>query len=372
MKHCVLLRTGKKPPFWIDRGNRVKAADLIACRNGLLNIRSGALLPHTPYLFNVNSLPFDYDPEASRPAEWLKFLKQLWPDDKQSRRTLQEIFGLLLTADTSHQKIFMIVGPKRSGKGTIGRVLTELLGKDNVVNPTLKGLASHFGLMPLIDKRAAIISDARLGAQVDGNAVAERLLSISGEDAQTIDVKYGAHWSGQLAVRFLLLTNELPRIGDASGALASRFIVLTMRESFYGREDRSLTKRLIRELPGILNWALDGLDRLRERGHFEMPQSSTEAIRVIEDLAKSRWGVRTRLVCSRSNTTHPYQIRLRCLVAMVRGPRAYAWQQYCLRQEPACRLPAGVCAWRGRRPLLPGARPQHRRGDDVRETEACS
>ena len=116
----------------------MKAADLIACRNGLLNIRSGALLPHTPYLFNVNSLPFDYDPEASRPEEWLKFLNQLWPDDKQSRRTLQEIFGLLLTPDTSHQKIFMTVGPKRSGKGTIGRVLTELLGKDNVVNPTLK------------------------------------------------------------------------------------------------------------------------------------------------------------------------------------------------------------------------------------------
>ena len=284
MKHCVLLRIGKKPPFWIGRGNRVTAAVLIACRNGLLNIRSGELLPHTPYLFNVNSLPFDYDPEALRPTEWLKFLKQLWPDDKQSRRTLQEIFGLLLTADTSHQRIFLIVGPKRSGKGTIGRVLTELLGKDNVVNPTLKGLASHFGLMPLIDKRAAIISDARLGAQ-DGNAVAERLLSISGEDAQTIDVKYGAHWSGRLAVRFLLLTNELPRIGDASGALASRFIVLTLRESFYGREDRSLTKRLIRELPGILNWALDGLDRLRDRGHFEMPESSTEAIRVIEDLA---------------------------------------------------------------------------------------
>ena len=64
MKHCVLLRTGKKPPFWIDRGNSVKAADLIACRNGLLNIRSGELLPHTPYLFNVNSLSFDYDPEA--------------------------------------------------------------------------------------------------------------------------------------------------------------------------------------------------------------------------------------------------------------------------------------------------------------------
>lgn len=57
----------------------------------------------------------------------------------------------------------MIVGPKRSGKGTIARVLTHMLGRDNVANPTLSGLSSQFGLAPLIDKRAAIISDARLG-----------------------------------------------------------------------------------------------------------------------------------------------------------------------------------------------------------------
>jgi len=198
---------------------------------------------------------------------------------------LQEIFGLLLTPDTRHEKIFMVVGPKRSGKGTISRVLTALLGKENVVNPTLNSLGNHFGLSALIDKRAAIITDARIGARTDGHVVAERLLSISGEDAQTIDIKYQAHWSGRLGVRFLVLTNEIPRISDASGALASRFVLPTLKESFYGREDQNLTDKLVSELPGILNWSLDGLDRLRERGYFEMPQSSIEAIRMLEDLA---------------------------------------------------------------------------------------
>ena len=88
-----------------------------------------------------------------------------------------------------------------------------------------------------------------------------------------------------LQTRFLILTNELPRISDSSGALASRFILLTLTRSFLGKEDHDLTDRLLTELPGIMNWALEGLQRLRERGHFIQPESSAEAITELEDLA---------------------------------------------------------------------------------------
>lgn len=284
LKHGVLLPKHEDPPFWIGRKFE-HDDDLIACRNGLLDIVTGKLQKHTPYYFNMNSLTFNYDPNALAPKRWQEFLRQLWPEDAQARKTLQEIFGLLLTPDTQYEKIFMVVGPKRSGKGTVSRVLTALLGKENVVNPTLNSLSTNFGLSALIDKRAAIITDARIGAHTDGYVVAERLLSISGEDAQTIDIKYRSHWSGRLGVRFLVLTNELPRITDASGALTSRFVLLMLKNSFYGKEDQRLTDKLVTELPGILNWSLDGLDRLRKRGHFDMPQSSVEAIRMLEDLA---------------------------------------------------------------------------------------
>ena len=60
--------------------------------------------------------------------------------------------------------------------------------------------------------------------------------------------------------------------------------MLVMRVSFYGREDLSLKEKLRPELAGILNWALDGLDCLRDRGHFELPSSSLESIRQLEDL----------------------------------------------------------------------------------------
>ena len=272
-------------PAWLDGREHPPARELVAMANGLLHLPTATLLPHSPQLFVGAALPFAFDAAAPAPAGWLAFLAAIWPDDREAVETLQELMGLLLTLDTKHQKLCLIVGPKRSGKGTIGRVIRALLGTANVAGPTLTSLASNFGLQPLIGKPAAIISDARLSGRADAAIIAERLLSISGEDAITVDRKHVEPWTGTLPTRFVILTNELPRIADASGALASRFIVLTMTRSFYGKEDHGLTDRLLAELPGIFNWAVIGWRRLAERGHFLMPASSAEAMQDIESLS---------------------------------------------------------------------------------------
>jgi putative DNA primase/helicase len=277
----------QEAPFWLDDDEHPDVANLIDCRNGLLDLTSYELLPHTPLFFNLNCLPYNYDAEASRfPPKWRKFLHQLWPGDegKQERMCLQEIFGLALTPMTNQQKMFLLLGPKRSGKGTIARVLTALLGPDNVVNPNLANLGGEFGLQPLIGKRMAIISDARLGASSGINTMVERLLNISGEDDITINRKFKTHWTGRLTARILLLSNELPRVPDTSGAFASRFILLKLENTFIGQEDVELTEKLLTELPGILNWSLRGLERLLHRGYFELPERSQQAIRQFEDL----------------------------------------------------------------------------------------
>jgi putative DNA primase/helicase len=283
----VYLEANLEVPFLVP-GQTELPADLdlrkfIACRNGLLNIDTRELLRHTPAVFNVNALDYDYDPDAPRPQRWHRFLKDLWPDDEQARNTLQEIAGLLLTADTSFQKIFLLVGPPRSGKGTIGQVLAWLVGLSNVAHPTMANLSTQFGLWPLIDKSLAIIPDARLGR--GSQRAIEYLLSISGEDPLTVDRKNKAHWTGRLLVRLVILSNELPRFPDASRALASRFVILTFKNSFLGKEQLDLKDQLRRELPGIFNWALDGLKWLRKYGCFQNPKSSLEAMRQLEDLA---------------------------------------------------------------------------------------
>lgn len=277
----TLLSNEVDPPAWSDGREGV----IVACENGLLNVESGELVPHTPAFFNLVSVDLAYDQDAPEPVEWLAFLRTLWPDDSESIDLLQEWMGYVLSGKTDQQKIALLIGPARSGKGTIIRILKALIGHGNYCGPTLSSLATNFGLQPLIGKPLAVVADARLGPKVDLATIVERLLSISGEDALTIDRKYREQWTGALPTRLMIVSNEIPHFADASGALASRFVILTMRESWLGREDTALYGRLLRELPGILRWALDGLARLTERGSFTEPKSSAEAVQELADSA---------------------------------------------------------------------------------------
>ena len=279
------LDSSAAPPCWIGEDNTRPPADqIIACANGLLHLPTRTTNPATPAFFSLNALPFNYEPNAPTPTAWLQFLGQVWPDDPEAIAALQEVFGYLLTPDTSQQKIFLLVGPRRSGKGTIGRVLNAVLGVENVASPALGDLVGDFGLQPLVGKLVALISDARMGAGTDQKRVAENLLRISGEDRVLVNRKFLPALSLRLGVRFVLLTNELPKIADASGAMASRFVILSMGQSFLGREDPGLTPRLLRELPGVLAWAVEGWHRLNARGHFVEPRSSAGAAQELADL----------------------------------------------------------------------------------------
>jgi len=285
----IALRTQQhEPPCWIE-GDGADPDELIVCANGILHLPTGELLPHTPGLFTMNALEVPYDPQAPTPERWYRFLAELWPDDPASLETLQEVFGYLLVPDTSLHKMFLIEGPPRSGKGTIAQVLQCLVGKDNYCAPGLSSLGSNFGLQPLVGKQLAVISDARIGKRSDIGVVVENLLRISGGDAITADRKNKTHWTGFLSVRFLMLSNGLPQFIDSSGALGNRFVPLRLTNSYLGKEDPRMADELMKELPGILTWAVEGWRRLRERGHFVPPPSGQE---MIADLIRSGSPVR--------------------------------------------------------------------------------
>ncbi|MCA8975203.1 MAG: hypothetical protein KDC98_10800 [Planctomycetes bacterium] len=272
-------------PGWIGQGQpEFEPGELLPCKSLTLHLPSGQLLQPNPLLFNFNAIDFDYDAHADEPDRWLAFLHELFGNDTEAITLLQDWFAYCLTADTSQQKMLLLVGPRRSGKGTIARVLSKLVGAGNVVGPTVGSLAGNFGLQPLLGKTLAIVSDARFAGE-HVTTVVERLLCISGEDAISVDRKFLESVTMNLPVRFVFLTNELPRFNDSSTALAGRFLVLRLTQSFYGKEDTGLTQALLAELPGILRWAIAGWHRLRERGHFLEPESSRSAIQDIEDLS---------------------------------------------------------------------------------------
>ncbi len=273
-------------PCWLDGAAGPDPSQLLPMRNGAVSLRTRELIPPTAALFACNGLEFDFDPRAPAPEAWLEFLDSLWPGDAESITTLQEFMGLVaLTGDTSHQKGLMLIGPKRSGKGTILRTAAALAGSPNVCSPTLSSLGTHFGLQSLIGKRLAMLSDARVSSKSDMALVAESILRVTGEDYVTVPRKHIPDWHGRLQVRFWIASNELPSFVDASSALSSRFILMRLSRSFYGQEDHGLEARLLAELPGILLWAMDGLDRLRQRGRLLQPASAAGLVAELDRLA---------------------------------------------------------------------------------------
>jgi putative DNA primase/helicase len=272
----------------------------VACANGVYDVPTGQLLPHSPERFNLASLPFAYDPSAKAPL-WEWFLNDVLPADAQL--LLQEWFGYMVSGRTDMEKILHMQGLPRSGKGTVAQQLELLLGEDAVASPSMPSLVGTFGEQPLIGKSMAIMSDINWSFRdiVEGVEIVKK---ISGRDTRDVNRKNREVWHGKLGVRFVIMGNDMPKFTDASGALAYRMLHIQFPGTVQGREDPTLKDRLRDELPGILNWALVGLARLTANRAFTTPQSSAE---LAADVRRQQGPVQAFLedTCARADGATP-------------------------------------------------------------------
>ena len=274
-----------KPPIWLDAYSNDKpdASKLISLQNGIFHLEDSLLIPHSLGFFTQNSLPFAYNQAAQCPR-WLAFLQSVWEDDQESIDCLQEMFGYILSGDTTQQKFFNIIGPRRSGKGTINKILVALLGQHNTVAPQLEELCDTFGLQPWLGKLLASFTDAR-APERNRSAVVSQLLRIVGGDTITINRKNKESWNGYLPTRIVVYSNEVLQLTENSNALTGRMVVLKMTRSFYDKEDTELSHKLEQELGGIFNWAMEGLRRRQARGgHFIQPRTGVELLELMAEL----------------------------------------------------------------------------------------
>jgi putative DNA primase/helicase len=306
----VRLSGEAEPPFWRNPEDRDAAPlDIMPAVNGLVDLGADPPIvwPHTARFFSTFVLPYSYDPYAAHPESWLRFLRDQWADDQESIDVLHEVMGYLLTPDTRYQKMFLLIGPPRSGRSTIRDVITALIGECNVASTSAIALGNQFGLEPLLGKSVAIMADARISG--DSSTATERLLRIVGEDPVEVNRKNRPILSNvRMRTRFILVSNELPNLGDAANAITSRYLILrTNRPIPPEQRDPDLKVKLLAELPGILNLAIEGRKRLNERGRFLQPASADDLFADAEDLsspiaecAKERFMLREDAVISKS------------------------------------------------------------------------
>jgi hypothetical protein len=283
----LVFREGSRvrPPAWLEEdGTEPPAHHVIAVRNGLLDVRTGDLMRPSWTFFTRNGLEYNYiDPAyAPRPERWLQFLDEVWPIKdglEENHLSLAEMFGYCLSLDTSQHKIFLLNGIRRGGKGTVGRVLLRLIGDQNTTSKKLNQLyGSQFSLQSLIGSQLLYIADMQLDRNAPFGVIAETLLTISGEDKQEVGRKFISDWAGKLNARIVLAGNKHVMIRDQAGALLSRYLPYDFVITHEDHMDPLLSDKLYAEMPGILNWSLDGLRSLHKRGHFAVTDSARKTL----------------------------------------------------------------------------------------------
>ena len=273
-------RVDCEPPLWLDGRAEPNAAECLAFPNCVLHLPTGKTCDTSPSFFTVNACDFNFDPNAPEPALWLETLSQYFPANEGGAAPtalLQEIMGWAISADRRMHKIPFVHGPGRSGKGTINTTVQKLVGKGNFASPTLSSLGDKFGLEPILHKKIAIISDMKIGRKADPDEIVQNLKRISGGDSVSVGRKFKGAWEGRLGCGFIIFSNDLPTLQDASGAFAERCVILNMTKDFNAHPNLSLEFQLEPELPGILNWAIEGYRRLRLQGHFSETEEGRDS-----------------------------------------------------------------------------------------------
>jgi putative DNA primase/helicase len=277
-------KTGKKPwapnrPRLSNLIDAITVADVpdpdsqvLALDNGLYDPATRKLLPHTPTRFVSSYLAYAYDKSAKCP-QWNEFLRSVWPNDPDSIALLQEWMGYVVSGDTRRHKAMLMIGPTRSGKGVIQRIAEALIGDAQCAAVKLGNANSWFAAENLTGKSVAIIGDLRLDGSLKPSAQ-EFLLSTIGGDLQQV-MRHGREAeNARLRCRIFAATNITPIFTDPAKVLPTRFLYLVTGKSYLDQEDDTLEDRLKTELPGILNWCLDGLDRLTANGRWTVPKVS--------------------------------------------------------------------------------------------------
>jgi P4 family phage/plasmid primase-like protien len=251
---------------YIGEGDNLnKYKHLLNFPNCLLDIETGQRREHDIKYLQTIQLGFDFDPAAQCPR-WLRFMDEILPDDEGARDFLQEFVGYLLTPDTRHEVFVVLIGEGRNGKGVFQHVVVELLCRENVSFFKIDEIGQPHKGIHLAGKLANFSSENEAKIIQDTSMLKKISSGEPFEDSE----KFKPRQTVYPFARLLFSTNNVLRFQDTSDGFRERLRMINFNQQFKGdKKDMGLKHYLVRnELPGILNWALEGLRRLNLRGHF--------------------------------------------------------------------------------------------------------
>ena len=233
--------------------------------NGLYNIQTSKLSPHTPEFLSTIRIPMIYNPSADCPRVRRFFTEVLRQDDIL---IIEELFGYCLVPDYTIQKAFLFLGDGANGKSTLLEVLKNFIGADNCTNMSIQAIEyQRFAKATLFGKLANIYADIP-STKMEHVGVFKTL---TGGDTVDGEKKFKDPFSFNNTARLIFSTNKPPKVEEDTLAFWRRWIFINFPHKFEGKQaDKRLLQELIKkeELSGLLNIALDGLKRLLNKQEY--------------------------------------------------------------------------------------------------------
>jgi P4 family phage/plasmid primase-like protien len=238
--------------------------DLINLSNGMLDVEARKLLPHDKKYYSRTQIPIEYKPEAEAPR-FQKFLYEIFKDDPKRELTIQEFAGyILLPRIFIHASLFML-GSGGNGKSVLINTISKLVGRNNISALELHQFSDKFLLGILRDKLLNISTEVQTRSVVDDNI----LKAVISGDLVQADVKFKDPITFRPFAKHIFSMNDIPVITDKTHAFKRRLIVVKFNQVFEGETaDKFLEEKLSKELPGVLNWALEGLSRVLQNSRI--------------------------------------------------------------------------------------------------------
>ncbi|RAR38904.1 phage/plasmid primase, P4 family [Paenibacillus sp. MDMC362] len=249
---------------------------LINVLNGLLNWRTGELMPHTPERISTIQYPIHYSP-SDRNEIVIRFLESIV--SLETIDTLCEIIGYCLIPTTKYEKAFMFTGTGANGKSTFINMLTQFLGRQNVSNIELQDLENHkFKVAELKDKSLNTFADISHRALVKSSV----FKSVVSGDRLTAERKNKDPFEFTPFAKLIFSANELPKSSDLTDGFFRRILILPFENKFtVANADVNLLEKLTTPsaLSTLLNLSIEGLHRLTKQNGFTESEQTILALR---------------------------------------------------------------------------------------------
>ena len=249
---------------------------IINLENGLLDVRTRKLIPHTPSFLSTVRIPIIYDPQAKCPKIQGFFDDILRQEDI---KVILEFFGYVLIPDYSIPVVLILLGEGSNGKTQLLLLIGQFIGRGNYVSVSLQDIENNsFAVASLEGKLVNIQGD--LSSQwLSGVGMLKQL---SGQDPITANRKYRDPLHFDNFARLVFASNKPPIIEEDTRAIWRRILPLDLPNKFEGEKDiKNYIGTILtpQELSGLLNLALDALQQLLKNGDFSYQGSYSDRSR---------------------------------------------------------------------------------------------